>query len=334
PSRCSSSRGPVSARKSSACCANAPRRCRLTSARADCTRWTCCRARPRASCCGGAWLKCSRLARIRHEPAGVFQMTAVLDQPLVQQARSAGVLTLTMSRPPVNALDDALVDALEAALEAACADDGITVVHLRSACKVFCAGADLALMSESIATPQGLERMLALVRRLQRLAARLESAPLVTLAEIGGAALGGGFELALACDLRIAANEAKVGLPEAGLGLLAAAGGTQRLTRLVGPGLARRLILGAETVDGATAQRLGLVQWAVPRAELPQAARALAERLAALPRHALGAAKDCIAAALDPSRDGFGEEIAHTRNLYQHPATQALVAAFLARAPR
>ncbi|HXE47286.1 MAG TPA: enoyl-CoA hydratase/isomerase family protein [Ramlibacter sp.] len=261
-------------------------------------------------------------------------MTAVLDQPLVQQARSAGVLTLTMSRPPVNALDDALVDALEAALDLACADDGITVVHLRSACKVFCAGADLALMSESIATPQGLDRMLALVKRLQRLAARLESAPLVTLAEIGGAALGGGFELALACDLRIAANEAKVGLPEAGLGLLAAAGGTQRLTRLVGPGIARRLILGAETLDGATAQRLGLVQWAVPRAELAQTAQALAQRFAALPRHALGAAKECIAAALDPSRDGFAEEILHTRKLYQHPATQALVTAFLARAPR
>jgi enoyl-CoA hydratase len=261
-------------------------------------------------------------------------MTAVLDEPLVQQTRNAGVLTLTLSRAPVNALDDALVDALEAALDAACADDKITVVHLRSACKVFCAGADLALMSESIATAQGLERMLALVKRLQRLAARLETAPLVTLAEIGGAALGGGFELALACDLRIAASEAKVGLPEAGLGLLAAAGGTQRLTRLVGPGLAKRLILGAETLDGATAQRLGLVQWAVPRADLAQAARALAERIAALPRHALGAAKECIAAGLDQSRDGFAEEIAHTRKLYQHPATQALVAAFLTRAPR
>jgi enoyl-CoA hydratase len=261
-------------------------------------------------------------------------MTATLDEPLVQQARSAGVLTLTLARPPVNALDDALVDALEAALESACADPGITVVHLRSACKVFCAGADLALMSESIATPQGLERMLALIKRLQRMAARLENAPLVTLAEIGGAALGGGFELALACDLRIAANEAKVGLPEAGLGLLAAAGGTQRLTRLVGPGMARRLILGAETLDGAAAQRLGLVQWAVPRADLAQAAQALAERIAALPRHALAAAKECIAAALDAGRDGFAEEIAHTRHLYQQPATQNLVAAFLTRAPR
>lgn len=259
---------------------------------------------------------------------------ALLNEPLVREARSAGVLTLTMARPPVNALDDALVDALEAALGAACADSGITVVHLRSDCRVFCAGADLALMAQSIASPEGLDRMVALVRRLQRLAARLEAAPLVTLAEIGGAALGGGFELALACDLRIAAHEAKLGLPEAGLGLLAAAGGTQRLTRLAGPGIAKRLILGAETLDGAAAERLGLVQWALPRAELPGAARVLAERIAALPRSALGAAKQCIAAALDPLSDGFAQEIAHTAQLYRQPATRERVAAFLSRSAR
>ena len=258
-------------------------------------------------------------------------MSAVLAEPLVQSTRSAGVLTVTMARSPVNALDEALVDALEAEVDAACADPAISVLHLRSSCRVFCAGADLALMAQSIATPQGLERMLALVARLQRLAAKLEDAPLVTLAEIGGAALGGGFELALACDLRIAANEAKLGLPEAGLGLLAAAGGTQRLTRLVGPGIARRLILGAETLDGAAAERLGLVQWAVPRAGLASAAQAVAERIAALPRQALGAGKQCIAAALDGTRDGFAEEIAHTRHLYQQSATRDLVAAFLAR---
>ncbi len=261
-------------------------------------------------------------------------MSEVRAEPLVHQSRGAGVLTLTLSRPPVNALDDALVDALQDALEAACADNRITVVHLRSAGRVFCAGADLSLMAQSIATPQGLERMLALVARLQRLAARLESAPVVTLAEIGGAALGGGFELALACDLRIAAHEARLGLPEAGLGLLAAAGGTQRLTRLVGPGIAKRLILGAETLDGAAAERLGLVQWAVPRAGLAEAARALAEHIAALPRPALGAGKECIAAALDAARDGFAEEIAHTRHLYQQPATRERVAAFLARSAR
>jgi enoyl-CoA hydratase len=258
----------------------------------------------------------------------------VLDEPLVRESRNAGVLTLTMARAPVNALDDTLVDALEAALEVACADSDISVVHLRSDCRVFCAGADLALMQQSIATPQGLERMLALVRRLQRLAARLESAPVVTLAEIGGAALGGGFELALACDLRIAAHEAKLGLPEASLGLLAAAGGTQRLTRLVGPGVAKRLILGAETLDGIAAEQLGLVQWSVPRAQLPEAARMLAQRIAALPREALGAAKQCIAAALEPFTDGFAQEIAHTAHLYRQPATRERVAAFLARSAR
>jgi enoyl-CoA hydratase len=260
--------------------------------------------------------------------------SAVRPEPVLQQSRSGAVLTLTMARPPVNALAPDLVDALEQALECACADADISVVHLRSACRVFCAGADLALMSQSIETPQGLERMLAFVERLQRLATRLETAPVVTLAEIGGAALGGGFELALACDLRIAAQEAKLGLPEAGLGLLAAAGGTQRLTRLVGPGLAKRLILGAETLDGATAESLGLVQWSVPRAQLADSACALAERTAQLPRAALGAAKECIAAAVGETRRGFELEIAHSRRLYQQPGTRKRVADFLARSAR
>lgn len=261
-------------------------------------------------------------------------MNATALEPPVRTDCRAGVFTLTLARPPVNALDDALVDALEAAVASACADAAVAVLHLRSSGGVFCAGADLALIQQSIATPQGLERMLALVARLQRLAARLEAAPLVTLAEIGGAALGGGFELALACDLRIAAHEARLGLPEAGLGLLAAAGGTQRLTRLVGPGLAKRLILGAETVDGAAAERLGLVQWSLPRAGLADAARALAERLARLPRQATGAAKQCIAAAQDQHRDGFAEELSQTRLLYQQPATRERVATFLARHAR
>lgn len=260
-------------------------------------------------------------------------MSAVA-QDLIHTATGDGVFTVTLDRPPVNALDDALVDALHAAVQAATADPGICVLHLRSAARVFCAGADLALMQQSIRTPKGLEQMLALVSRLQELAWCIEAAPLVTIAELGGAALGGGFELALACDLRIAAHEAKLGLPEAGLGLVAAAGGTQRLTRLVGPGLARRLILGAETVDGATAERLGLVQWSLPRAELERGAREHAERIATLPRAAIAAAKQCIAAAQDHARDGFAEELAHTRRLYQHPVTRDRIAAFLARSPR
>ncbi|HEY7726055.1 MAG TPA: enoyl-CoA hydratase-related protein, partial [Anaeromyxobacteraceae bacterium] len=166
---------------------------------------------------------------------------------------------------------------------------------------------------------------------LQRLLARIEALPLATLAEVGGAALGGGLELALACDLRVAAAEARVGLPEVGLGLVPGAGGTQRLTALCGPAVARRLILGAEVVGGAEAADLGLVHWAVPRAGLAAFAEGVADRLAALPRAAVAEAKSCIAARADPARDGFEEELAATRRLLLHePETRSRVEAFLA----
>ena len=245
--------------------------------------------------------------------------------------RSGGVLVATLARSPVNALDGALIAQLDAVLDEATADEGVKVLHLRSAQRAFCAGADLALMSACFATPQGPDAMTDVVRAMQRLFARLASAPFVTLAEIGGAALGGGLELALACDLRVAAREARLGLPEAGLGLVPGAGGTQRLTRLCGPGVASRLILGAEVVDGEQAQALGIVQWAPPREQLADWTRTLAARIAKSPRAALAANKQCIAAALDPARDGFAEEIAHTRALYEHPETRRKVSAFLAR---
>jgi enoyl-CoA hydratase/carnithine racemase len=245
--------------------------------------------------------------------------------------RSGAIVTATLSRPPVNALDGELVGALEALVAQTIDDPAIAVLHLRSSVKAFCAGADLALMRAAFASPDATESMIALVRRMQRLFERIEAAPLVTLAELGGAALGGGLELALACDLRVAAADAKLGLTEASLGLLPGAGGTQRLTRLCGRGIANRLILGAEVIDGAEAERLGLVQWAVPRAELPDRARVLAQRFADVPRPATAAAKRCIAAALTADGRGFAAEIDGTRTLYAHAETRARVAAFLDR---
>ncbi|UCH17749.1 MAG: enoyl-CoA hydratase/isomerase family protein [Burkholderiales bacterium] len=243
--------------------------------------------------------------------------------------RAGGALVVTLARAPVNAIDETLLSELDAALDAAVTDDSVSVLHLRSALKVFCAGADLALMRSCLQTSQARDRMVAIVQEMQRVFARLERAPFVTIAELGGAAVGGGFELALACDWRIAAHEARVGLPEAGLGLLAAGGGTQRLTRLVGPGTARRLLLGGETVDGAQAEQLGLVQWAVPRAQLAEAARTLAQRAADLPRATLAENKHCIALAVASHADGFAAEIAATRRLYENPETRRRVEAFL-----
>ncbi len=249
---------------------------------------------------------------------------------MISIERCGHVLVATLSRPPVNALNEALIGRLGDVLDEALGD-GFSVLHLRSDQKVFCAGADLALMRSCFAGADGPDVMLEVVVRKQRLYARIESAPLVSIAEIGGAALGGGLELALACDLRIAAQEASLGLPEAQLGLVPGAGGTQRLTRLCGAGTARRLILGAEIVEGAEAQRLGLVQWSVRRAELPERSRALAARVAELPRAALAAAKRCISAHGHPTRNGFVEELASTRALYDDPVSRAKVNDFLNR---
>ncbi len=252
---------------------------------------------------------------------------------LVGTEKLGRVLVATLSRPPVNAFDDTLIAALDAALDQAIGDDAVAVLHLRSDQRAFCAGADLALMRSCFATLEGPDAMTAVVARMQALFLRLESAPLVTLAEIGASALGGGLELALACDLRVAANEAKLGLPEAKLGLIPGAGGTQRLTRLCSPALARRLILGAEVVDGAVAERLGIVHWACPRAELGAFAADLAARYAGQPRAALAAVKRCIAAAFDPQGAGYAEELRLTRALYDHPESRRRVADFLDRSP-
>ncbi len=245
--------------------------------------------------------------------------------------RIGRVVVATLSRPPVNALDDALIAQLDAVLDEAGADEQVAVLHIRSDQKAFCAGADLALMRSCFATPEGPEAMVDLVRRMQRVFARLETAPLVTLAEIGGAAIGGGLELALACDLRVAAAEATLGLTEVALGLLPAAGGTQRLTRLAGRGVAKRLILGAELCNGSEAERLGIVQWARPRAQLADWTRELACRLAGMPKAALTEDKRCLADAGEPSRDGYAAELVATRILYDHPETRRRVAAFLDR---
>jgi enoyl-CoA hydratase len=252
-------------------------------------------------------------------------------EQMLSVERIGRIAVATLSRPPVNALNDELLARLESVLDEVAADEEVSVLHIRSDQKAFCAGADLALMRSCFATPEGPDVMVEVVRRMQRLFERIEDAPLVTLAEIGGAAMGGGLELALSCDVRIAAVEAKLGLPEVRLGLVPGAGGTQRLTRLCGRGIANRLILGGEVIDGALAERLGIVQWAQPREQLAEWTRELAAHFASAPRAALAANKRCIAAAGGPGRDGYAEEIAGSRRLYDHPETRRRVSEFLSR---
>ena len=227
---------------------------------------------------------------------------------MIQFSAEGAVATITLSRPPVNAIDAAFVEAFSAALDQAEAK-AVTALVIRSDQKCFCAGADLAQIAGHFDDPDGVAAMRAYVKSLHVIFDRLETFPAITLAAINGPALGGGLEMALACDLRIATSHAKLGLPEARVGMIPGAGGTQRLTRLCGPGVSARIILGGEIVDGTEAARIGIVQWSCESADLDAEIASIAGRVAGLSRQALLLSKDCIAAWSDAARDGYAREL-------------------------
>jgi enoyl-CoA hydratase/carnithine racemase len=243
---------------------------------------------------------------------------------MISLAREGPLAVATLARAPVNAIDEEWLGRLDEILFILEKTSEASVLLLRSSERAFCAGADLELVRSRFDSAEGRARMVEFVRRIQRVLARLERLPQVTLAEIGASALGGGLELALACDLRIAAEDARLGLPEPRLGLIPGAGGTQRLPRVAGEAVAKRLILGAEVITGAQAAALGVVHWAVPAAELTARARGIASDLAALPAAALAEAKACIGAA-----NGYERELEATARLLAQDETQRRVRAFL-----
>lgn len=246
----------------------------------------------------------------------------------------AGVAAVTLCRPPVNAISEEWGTAFDALLDQLEARDDWTVLHLRSNQKVFAAGADLAQIQSWIGADKPDRVLAGYIGHLQKVYRRLEGLSRVTLAEIGGAALGGGLELALACDLRIAADDVKIGLPEVGIGLIPGLGGTQRLTRLVGRGIASRLILTAEPVSGAEAARLGVVQWAVPKAELAAEAAKVASRLGGLPLPALKVAKELIAAHGAGHEAGYALERELGGGLLLSSEAQERITAFIQKSQK
>jgi enoyl-CoA hydratase len=241
------------------------------------------------------------------------------------------VATATLDQAPVNAINLSWMERFSRILDEVEADCNISVLHIRSEVKVFCAGADLEVMRKLLPTPSGRDEMIEIVRRMQDVFLRLERMGAVTVAEIGGAALGGGLELALACDLRVASEDARLGFPEPRLGLLPGAGGTQRLPRLCGEAVARRLILGAEVVDGRTAQQLGVVHWVQSKENLAERTRVLVQSLAESTPQALSACKRCIEAFCDPLQNGYERELTETRQLHDVPETQERLNAILSK---
>jgi len=217
-----------------------------------------------------------------------------------------GVARLVVDRPEArNALDSDTVREIHGALDRVEADASVRVLVVTGAGdKVFVAGADVrTLLARSTRD--------VLLAANNRLFARVESLSVPTIAAINGWALGGGLELALACDIRLAAETAKLGLPETGLGILPGAGGTQRLPRIVGMGVAKEMILAGTILDAAEALRVGLVSRVVPPAELPAAVTELAERIRRRAPVALRLAKMAVnASANAPASVGMELEIA------------------------
>ncbi|MBV5266313.1 enoyl-CoA hydratase/isomerase family protein [Pinisolibacter aquiterrae] len=241
------------------------------------------------------------------------------------------IATVTLCRPPMNAIDDAMLAALNDAFAVVEADADVAVLRIRSDQRVFCAGADLRLVGSRVGHQEGASAMVETVRSFHRTFDRLAALPKVTIAEIEGHALGGGLELALACDLRIAAHHAKLGLPEAKVGLLPGAGGTQRLTALCGAGLAARIILSGDLLDGREAERVGLVQWSAHAVDFAEVASGVASRAAGLSADAIAVAKSCIRIADRMSSEGAEAEIGGIGSLMMKPSTERRVADFLSR---
>nr|WP_224753790.1 enoyl-CoA hydratase [Paenibacillus terricola] len=206
------------------------------------------------------------------------------------------VATVTLNRPPVNALSTEVIDELSACLDKLAADSEVKAIVLTGEGKCFAAGADIKQFTSAFGDAQAATQ---LARSVQEKFRRIETMKKPVIAAINGAALGGGLELALSCHLRIAADEAQLGLPELNLGLIPGYGGTQRLTRLIGKAKATEMILLSQPVTGQQAEQIGLVNKSVPREQLLQAALEWAERIA----HDRSAAS--VAAALTAINDGL-----------------------------
>ena len=196
--------------------------------------------------------------------------------PYVSVEKKNAVAVVTIDRPEaLNALNSEVLEALERAVDAVLSDESVRVIIFTGAGRAFVAGADIGEMADL-----GMEEGRAFGRRGQILFRKIERAEKPTIAAVNGFALGGGCELAMACDMRIASEYAVFGQPEVGLGITPGFSGTQRLTAIVGKAKAAENILSAANIDAVTAEKLGLVNRMVPADKLMEEAEALAVKIA------------------------------------------------------
>jgi enoyl-CoA hydratase len=242
--------------------------------------------------------------------------------------RSGAVAILVFDRPPVNAVDLDVIDEFLGAVALLGEDARVRAVVLTGRDGRFCAGADVAMLRDL--SPEHHRR----VRRWVDVQAGLEAMPKPVVAAINGYALGGGAELALACDLRLMARGAEIGFPEVHLGLFPGAGGTQRLPRLVGPARALRLMMDGRRLGADEARAIGLVDEVVPGGLLQQTARDVAAHLAEGPTRALALLKRCVYGGYArPLAEGLALEGEAVQELIRTADAREGLAAFLDKRP-
>jgi enoyl-CoA hydratase len=207
-----------------------------------------------------------------------------------------GIATITFNRPKaLNALNQALLSEFAQALEQVAADEGVRVLVLTGAGeKAFVAGADITELATY--TPLKAKDF---ARAGHGILARLQELPIAVIAAVNGFALGGGSEIAVACDFVYAAETARFGLPEITLGLIPGFGGTQRLPRLIGANMAKELIFTGRMISAAEAAQIGLVNKVIPAAALMEEVLKTAREIAGKGRVSLRAAKQAINAGLN-----------------------------------
>ncbi|MET3812228.1 enoyl-CoA hydratase [Arthrobacter sp. UYEF3] len=215
--------------------------------------------------------------------------------------RRGPVALITLNRPEaLNALCEGLTRELTAALDTTEADETVAAVVLTGSAKAFAAGADIKEMQPKSFTDVYLEDFITASWE------RASTTRKPIIAAVAGFALGGGAELAMSCDLIVAADTAKFGQPEITIGILPGAGGTQRLTRSVGKSKAMDMVLTGRTIDAAEAERIGLVARVVPADDLIEEALSVARKIAGYSRTAVLLAKEAVNSAFEtPLREGL-----------------------------
>jgi len=223
-------------------------------------------------------------------------------QQLIRVERKGAVAIVWLDNPPLNLLSPELLGQLRETIEALAKDDDVRAAIITGAGdRAFCAGADTRTFGQ---LPKGSNGVYG-----RMVMDTVETCRLPVIAAIDGYALGGGLELALSCDIRIASEEAKIGLPEANLGLIAGYGGATRLPWLIGEGNAKLMIYSADKFSGQEAKELGVVQFVVPREELMEKAMALAEKFASKGPRSIMASKEIFHAARQSAvGPGFRQE--------------------------